>query len=97
VQFFLKIQIMQFGFMNVIVSYSDHRHVSATYVAVFRGEEQEYKYTYNVRGSGHSYKAKLRDIKLWTDPDILQMYLYSCCYHPEDSHMLAQNMSVVIT
>jgi len=27
---------MQFGFMNVIVSYSDHRHVLATYVAIFR-------------------------------------------------------------
>jgi len=27
---------MHFGFMNVILLYSDRRHVSATHVAVFR-------------------------------------------------------------
>ena len=26
---------MHFGFMNVILLYSDHRHVSATLVAIF--------------------------------------------------------------
>jgi len=27
---------MRFGFMNLILLYSDHRHVSATRVAIFR-------------------------------------------------------------
>jgi len=27
---------MQFGFMNVILLHSDHRHVSATHVVIFR-------------------------------------------------------------
>jgi len=27
---------MHFGFMNVILLYSDHRHVSATHMAIFR-------------------------------------------------------------
>ena len=31
----LKRPHMQFGFMNVILLHSDHRHVSATLVAVF--------------------------------------------------------------
>jgi len=33
---YLKDQKMQFGFTNVTVLYSDHRHVSTTYLAIFK-------------------------------------------------------------
>jgi hypothetical protein len=32
----LKEQQMHFGYMNVFLLYSAHRHVSATHVAIFR-------------------------------------------------------------
>ena len=35
---------MQFGFMNVILLYSDYRHVSAINVAVFMVKPTHYKY-----------------------------------------------------
>jgi len=33
---YYKDQQMHFGLMNIILFYSDHQHVSATYVAIFR-------------------------------------------------------------
>jgi len=36
IQFIKKHQQMQFGFMNVILLHSDHWHVSATQVVIFR-------------------------------------------------------------
>jgi len=34
--------------MNVILYHSNHQHVSATYVAIFRVVRKEYKYNSNV-------------------------------------------------
>jgi len=34
--------------MNLSLLYSNQRHVSATYVAIFRVEKQEYGHNYNV-------------------------------------------------
>jgi hypothetical protein len=36
IKYFKKTQQMHFGCMNVILLYSDKRHVSATHVAIFR-------------------------------------------------------------
>jgi hypothetical protein len=37
---------MHFGFMKLILIRSGHRHVSASHVAIFSWQVQEYKYEY---------------------------------------------------
>jgi hypothetical protein len=46
-----KKQTNALGFISVILYHSNHQHVSATYVAIFRVVRKEYQYNYNVKNT----------------------------------------------
>jgi len=56
---------MDFGFMNIILLHNNHRNVSATYAAIFRGWEQGYKYSYNMSKSLQSEKIIYFFVKIF--------------------------------
>jgi len=55
---------MRFGFMNVILLHSDHRHVSATHVVIFRVVSSRIQNIFIVCRNHHTDKTHILLVKI---------------------------------
>ena len=93
-----KHQQMHFDFMNVISLHSDHWHVSATHVAIFRVVRETVQIYLNVLGSLHgSNRTVLANIpvKWWNSDEYKISEVTNCCLQCGSVEWRAQKGHVV--